>query len=122
MKKEAKLQTKFNQWLRTKQISCAFELKQCDLSLPFKNVVDHQRDALLKVRHGTLVYKIVDCGYQNPFDGISLTNMPAYVVIYYKKSRKFYLIDIDTFLLEEKRSKRKSLTWARAKEISTIEV
>ena len=119
MKHEAKFNTQFNHWLKDKQkhifvfkipdvgyqnpFDCfsvdkfqefwAWELKQSQTdSLPFSAVVPHQRNALL----------IVD----------------GYVVIKFKSG--VAIIPIDAFLLEEKRSKRKSLTWERANELSTV--
>lgn len=97
------------------------------------------------------VFKIPDAGYQNPFDVFSvdkygqfhawelkqtpLENIPfssvvphqvtaleivsGMVVVKYPKG--VAIIPIDIFVDESKRSKRRSLTWARAKELSTIE-
>lgn len=119
MKREAKFNTKFNHWLKNVyKNSGVFELKQADISLPFSSVQDHQIEALQNVRHSTFVYKIPDAGFQNPFDCFTFTKMPAYVVIKYPKF--FCLISIDTFLLERSRSKRKSLTAIRAKDIAQI--
>lgn len=120
MKREANFQTTFNHWLKNVyRKTAAFELKQCEISLPYSAVVEHQRQALLQVRHGTLVYKIPDVGFQNPFDCVCITEMPAYVVIKFKKG--VCIIPIDTFLLAEKRSKRKSITFDEASKLSTIE-
>lgn len=43
-------------------------------------------------------------------------NSPAYIVIKYPLG--FVFVDIETFIMERDRSKRKSLTWGRAQEIS----
>lgn len=43
-------------------------------------------------------------------------NSPAYIVIKYPSG--FVFIDIETFILERDTSRRKSLTWERAQEIS----
>lgn len=119
MKREANFQTTFNHWLKNVyKKTAAFELKQCETSLPYSAVVEHQRQALLQVRHGTLVYKIPDVGFQNPFDCVCITEMPAYVVIKFKKG--VCIIPIDTFLLAEQRSKRKSITYEEASKLSTI--
>jgi len=115
---ERSFQTTFSHWLKAvhKQ-SGAFELKVAKKeSLPFSAVVDHQIQALENVRHGTFVFKIPDAGYQNPFDCFCFNTAPAWVVIKYEKF--FCLISIDTFLLERGRSKRKSLTAVRAKDIA----
>lgn len=87
--------------------------------LNFKEVKERQRAKLLEVRHGTYVRKNPDMGENTDFDGQCLTQEPAYVVIKYTKG--VAIIPIDTFLLEAKRSTRKSLTWERAKALSTIE-
>lgn len=119
MKREAKFNTTFNHWLKTVyRKTGAFELKQTVGPLPFSSVVPHQIAALEAVRHQTLVYKIPDVGFQNPFDVFCITQQPAYVVIKYPKF--FCLISIDQFVLESERSKRKSLTASRAQELSTI--
>ena len=89
-------------------------------SLPFDAVKDHQIAELNQCKWGTLVFKIPDVGYQNPFDCFSLNNVPAYVVIKYPDF--FCLIDIETFVLEKERSKRRSLTSTRAKELAIITV
>ncbi len=117
-KREADCQTYFNKWVKNVYKKTAvFELKQTQGdSIPFSDVVPHQIAALEQVRNGTFVFKIPDAGFQNPFDSFCMTKMPAYVVFFYPKA--FYLISINTFLLEKERSKRKSLTEKRASEIS----
>ena len=122
MKREAKANTLFNHWLKNvHKKSGAFELKQTTGdSIPFDAVAPHQIAALEAVVHGVLVYKIPDVGYQNPFDCMCFAGLPAYVVFKFPKS--FELVSIDTFLLEKSRSKRKSLTYERAKAISTISI
>lgn len=120
MKREANFQTTFNHWLKAvHKKTGAFELKQTKgNALPFNAVVPHQVQALLQVKNGTLVFKIPDSGYQNPFDAFSLTRENAYVVIKYRDF--FCLIDILDWCNEVERSDRKSLTSERAKEIATI--
>jgi hypothetical protein len=123
MKREAKATTVFMHWLKNvyKQTGC-FELKQTTgSSLPFSDVKDHQIAALEAANHNVLAFKIPDGTFtQSPFDCFSMAKVPAYVVIKYPKS--FELISIDTFVLERSRSKRKSLTYDRAKAISTISI
>ena len=121
MKKEAKFNTFFNHWLKeVYKKTGAYELKQVEHMMPFDAVVPHQILALQNVRHNTFVWKIPDAGYQNPFDTFCLNEMPAYVVIKFKSF--FVLIDVDTFVLEKKRSARKSLLASRAQEIATVTV
>lgn len=88
-------------------------------SFPFSEVKSHQRGDMLKIRHGKYLWKNPDMGDKTPPDLFLLVEEPAYVVIKYPKG--VAIIPIDTFLLEEKRSKRKSLTWERARELSTID-
>jgi hypothetical protein len=119
MKREAKFNIKFNHWLKSVYKETMFyELKQTSGSLPFSAVKPHQIEGLQQVRHGTLVYKMPDVGFQNFCDGFCVTEQPACIVIKYPTF--FCLISIDTFVLESKRSKRRSLTAARAKDIAQI--
>jgi hypothetical protein len=122
MRIEARCQTKFNHWVKNVfKKTAAFELKQTQTdSIPFSDVKPHQVDALLAVREGNFVWKIPDAGFQNPFDSFSMYNEQAFVVIFFKKS--FEMIPITGFILERDRSPRKSLTYERAKAISTISV
>lgn len=123
-KREANFTLRFRAWLKANPMpSSAFELKQSVTnSLPFGAVQEHQRDALLACKtKGGLLYKAPDDSRGiKPFDLFLLSNSYAWVVIRYPHS--FHLIDIDTFLLEEKRSTRKSLTEDRAQAISTVSV
>ena len=84
-------------------------------------MVPHQEQALLVVTQGIFVHKIVDCGFQNPFDTVCLVKVPAYVVIQFWKpgNKEFFMIDIETFIAEKQGSLRKSLTEGRAREIGT---
>lgn len=118
--KERDFQSIFNHWVKNVyRKTSAFELKQTKTnSMPFSSVKEHQKKALYNVKHGIFVYKIVDCGYQNPFDCFSLYYSRAFVVI--KFPSFFCVIDIDIWLEEEKTSNRKSLTSLRAKEIAAF--
>jgi hypothetical protein len=119
--KECDLQTKFSRWLRHHvQFPIAYELKITHTNtLLFSRLMEHQKDALLKTKHSTLCYKIPDTGYdRKPFDGFCLNRCTSVVgVMFYKRNIKtLYLIDIEDFLKESE--DHKSLTQARAKEIS----
>ena len=120
LKREAKFQSKFNEWLRTQfKRTGAFELKETLGPLPFSRVEEHQVNALKAVKEGTFVYKISDMSLgAKPFDCFSFSRSKAYVVVLYRTSRTFYGIDIDDFLLERQRGPRKSLLESRAKEIN----
>ena len=118
---ERDFQSHFNKFLKNvhKQ-SGAFELKVATGNrLPFSAVKEHQIKALEQVRHSTFVYKISDFSQmQQPFDCFSFTRQPAWIVIKYEKF--FCLITIDAFQAERFKSKRKSLTSERAREIASI--
>lgn len=124
-KREAQFGLKFRRWLKANHHlvpSGAFELKQTTTtSLPFSALQEHQIDALLAAKSGKgIVHKISDDSIGvKPFDYFYLRNSFGWVVIKYPKG--FVLISIDVFLLEKERSKRKSLTWDRARSIATIE-
>ncbi len=124
MKREASFTTRFRSYLRAYPMpSSAFELKQTTTdSIPFSALQEHQADALLATKSQTgLLYKAPDDSRSSkPYDLFYLRNAYAWVVIKYPHA--FYIIDIDTFLLESKNSKRRSLTSARAKEIATLSV
>ena len=73
----------------------------------------------IKSKKGTLIRVQGTAGEP---DYVYLRNAPAYVVIYFAKSKTFHLIDVEAFLSEKTRSKRKSLTSVRASEISVVSV
>lgn len=120
--KEKDFSITFNHWLKAKHRQTgAFELKLArGVSLPYSAVVPHQIEALLNAKHGVLVHKIVDCGYQNPFDTYCLSGVSAYVVI--KFSGGIYLIDIDDFVRTRDSSSRKSITEDEANLICAIKI
>lgn len=123
-KKEAAFGIKFRRWIeQNPRMSAAYELKQVrGSSMPFSAVEDHQIAALMTVKGKKgLLYKIPDDSRgAKPFDYFFLREEPAYIVIKYPEF--FCMIDIETFLMESKRSKRRSLLGSRAQEISTITV
>lgn len=124
MKKEANFGPEFRSWLKANPMptSC-YELKQTTTPLPFSAVKEHQINALLasKLKGKGILYKIPDDSRGvKPFDFFFMNGVFAWVVIKYQK-KGFVFIDVETFVLESERSKRKSLTWERAKQIATIE-
>ena len=121
MPKERDFQREFSQWLRSvHRQTGAFELKLSRTSsLPYSALAEHQEQALLNAKHGTLVYKIPDAGYQNPFDCVCLSGIPSFVVVRFP-SKKTYLIDIDDWARNRDRSKRKSLTEDEAEVIHSF--
>ena len=111
---EAKFTTKFIKWIKVmKNETIAFEVKITKgSSIPYAVLKDHQRDALYLAHHNKIVWKIPDLGVQNPFDGIMLDGVTAYVVVYYYKrgNRTFYLIPIDEWVRLARDGRRKSIT------------
>ncbi len=121
MKHEANFQTAFRHWLMSNKSfgSAAFELKHSPTnSFPFDRVVEHQENSLFAATcNNGLLFKIPDDSISyKPFDMFYLRNAEAYVVIKYPKD--FVIISINDFVRERQSSKRKSLTYERAKEIS----
>ena len=121
--KEKDFQSHFNKWLKAvhKQTG-AFELKLARTdSLPYSALAPHQEQALLNAKNGTLVYKIPDVGYQNPFDCVCLSGVPAYVVVRYP-SGTVYGIDIEAWIRSRGFLTRKSLTEAEAEAIHSFKI
>ena len=120
-KREASFTLLFRHWLKANPMRTAavFELKQTQTdSFPFKNVEEHQLEALAAAWGPEgLIYKISDQsqGYK-PCDIVYFRLSPAYIVIKYPKF--FCLIHASAFGAEMKTSTRKSLTSERAKEIA----
>jgi hypothetical protein len=121
--RESIFQTEFLKWIKyqSKLKTAVFELKLTKgISLPFDAVLPHQLDSLLNAKHRKLGYKIPDdsVGYK-PFDSFVVSKVPAYIVVrFYKRGdKKFYMIDVDDWVLESEKSKRKSITEERAAEI-----
>lgn len=127
------MQVLFNKYLKTNppNRATAYELKICKgNSLSFNAVKEHQRQGLLDAKKG-LYHKISDSPIfagnmtrftnPKPFDCLYLKDAIGYVVILFYKPRKpkvTYMINIYSFLDEEKKSERKSLTEEKAKEIA----
>ncbi len=124
IRREAQFGLYFRHWLKANPMpSAAFELKQTTTnSIPFNAVQDHQIDALLAVKSRKgILYKIPDDSRGiKPFDYFCLSSSYAFVVI--KFPAGFVIIDCETFLMEKKRSKSKSLSWMRAQDIAIIVV
>ncbi len=120
MKREAKFTLQFRHWLKANPMhSGAFELKHTSKdSIPFSDVREHQINALQAVKSkGGYLYKAPDDSRgAKPFDLFYLRDSHAWVVIKYPKC--FVIINVDHFVMEAKKSKRRSLTSARAKDIA----
>lgn len=119
--KEAVFGVQFRKWLKDNpMISCSFELKQTATnSIPFSCFKDEQIAFSENIRSKKGILIRVQ-GMNGEPDYVYLKDAPAFIVIKYP--HKFFIISTRTFLLEKKRSKRKSLTAKRADELSTITV
>lgn len=124
MPSEADFQTKFGRWLQYEwKQNGAYELKLTNKkSIPFSAVKDHQVAALKKVYYGGVYYKIPDTGYdKKPFDCFYLEASAYVVIMFYERGKKeFIMIHIMEWLKEIEKSKRKSLTENRAREIGMV--
>lgn len=123
VKREQKFTILFRHWLMANPMwSSAFELKQTTSdSLPFSDVKEHQLDALLAVANSDkgLLYKAPDDSRGvKPCDLLYLRNADAYVVIRFKSGS--FGIDVESFIKEKQKSKRKSLTYERTKVIASF--
>lgn len=118
---ESKFGLLFRHWLKANpRYSSSFELKQTSTnSIPFRCVEEHQLNyaRAIKSDKGVLI-RVQGTGGEP--DYVYLRNTPSYIVIKYPKC--FCLIDPDTFILERGRSKTKSLSCGRAKDIATVVV
>lgn len=133
---ERELQSAFTRFVKDNRpnASAVFELKLAKgPSLAFNSLAPHQVSALLdaKTEQG-VYYRIMDQPWMpdrkysfqkpKPFDCFFVREVEAYVVVCFYKPRKrkeALFIHIDAWCKEVKDSKRKSLTEARAREISS---
>lgn len=114
--------------------SAVFELKiEKGNALPFNKVAPHQLEALVGASTDKGVYyRIMDQPWMperkfsfskpKPFDCFYVRDVEAYVVVMFYKPRKrkeAIFIDVRNWMDEARDSKRKSLTEARAIEISS---
>lgn len=119
---ESKSSLTFRKWVSANAgslISCTFEMKDSrgEDSLPFIKIEEPQIDHAMAIKwskKGDLIR--VESGTIGAPDYVFYKNAPAYIVIKYPNC--FTIIDIETFTEEKARSKRKSLTVVRAKEIA----
>ncbi len=121
-RKEASFSLKFREWLmKNPRISCSFEMKDTrgKNSLKFSEVTDVQRNYGMSIKSdkGTLIRVQ---GLAGEPDYVYFRNAPSYLVINYPQG--WVILDIETFIMEDKRSKVRSLSWNRARELSTVVV
>ena len=121
---ETKFSIRFIKWIEQHgpAFPCSIELKDTrgKSSLPFREIKDKQISYGMRIKGEKGVLIRVEALFEGMPDYIWCINMPAYVVIKYPHS--FSLIDVETLLLEKKRSKRRSLTEARSREISNLTI
>lgn len=121
-KREAEFGKQFRAWIKAQKDlpSSAFELKQTTIDyISFSALQEHQEYALLAASREGLLYKAPDDSRGvKPFDFFYIKKAPAFVVIKYPKG--FEGIAIENFIAEREKSQRKSLTYERAKQISTF--
>ena len=121
--KEKDFSITFRHWLKANpRLSGSYEIKDTRGKnyLPFSEVGEHQINYGLAINSDKGVLIRVQAISGGEPDYVYLRNAPAYIVIKYPKF--FCIIDVGTFDLERKRSKTKSLTSGRAKELSTVVV
>ncbi len=123
IKREAEFQTKFGRWLKymwPKDRSSHFELKVARTgSLPFSAVSKKQKTNL-KIAQKWFYHKYSDfSGFGTAFDCTFVGPADCYVVVQYlkPKNKEFFVCPIDSFLEEEQRGDRRSLTEERARAI-----
>lgn len=120
MKQEADFSIRLRHYLKAHPlpVSCPLEVKDTrgKDSFPYAELKEEQCNNALasKSDKGNLIR--VSVGTIGAPDYCFYRNSPAYIVIKYPLG--FVFIDIETLILERDRSKRKSLTWERAQEIS----
>lgn len=124
-KKEAQFGILLRHWImaNAKDLeTCTFEIKQTETdSIPFNALEDHQVNFNLAIKHGKKGVLIRnEAGTIGAPDYSYFKKSLAYIVIKFPKC--FCTIDVDMFLLEKKRSHRKSLTSERACKIATTVV
>lgn len=92
VKKEAKWQVIFNQYVREKKLYGFFELKQTILEyFPFSKIEKVQWEGLQATEKNGLVWKFSDTDMRpKPCDSISIPPLPSYLVIKFLDG--FYMI------------------------------
>ena len=117
MKREAKWQTIWNQYLRESKIPGFFELKQTSKnSLPFSTIEIHQYDGLQATERSGLVWKLSDEDRrQKPCDAISIPPLPSYLVIKFPDA--YYMIRINE-IVKLREEGGISITLEKAQEVA----
>jgi penicillin-binding protein-related factor A (putative recombinase) len=114
IKHEASFTTKLNKWLRHNwSITGPIEVKVSKTGrINIHQFADHQLAALRQASVGRLIWKIPDAGWTNPFDIIVYNQCIAFVCLVFniETSKKFYMINANTFIKYFKDHDKVSLT------------
>lgn len=118
---ESKFGVLFRHWLKANPgMTGAYEMKQTSgNSIAFSCLEDHQQTYLEAINGNKGVLVRVQ-GVNGEPDYVYMRNCPAWVVVKFPKS--FEIISVATWAIEKSKSRRKSLTAARAAEISVTSV
>lgn len=119
---ESKSAILFRHWIKANPMfSASFEMKDTKGKqyISFTEIKDHQLNYGMAIKGNNGVFIRVQ-GMNGEPDYIYLRNIPAFMAIKYPNS--FELIDIETLVIEKKKTKHKSLSYARAKQLSTISI
>lgn len=121
-KKEADFGIEFRRWWEKHPLEGEIELKDTrgKNSLPFSAFSSDQEAVARMATEGRGVLVRRAQGTVGGADYSGLVRAPYWIVVRFPKG--FEVISVGTFLLEKSKSRRKSLTSARAREISTISV
>lgn len=122
-KREATFGTLFRHWIRANppKETCHFELKQTTKdSIPFSCVEKGQLEYGEAIKDSPKGVLMRNMGGNGEPDYSYLYRDPVFIVIKYPAF--FCIISLASFLAEKEKSTRKSLTVARALEISTHQI
>lgn len=121
-KKEADFGLVLRRWIeKNPYMTCSFETKYAkNNSILFSEVGDRQLAYAYAIRNDNKGVLIRVQGLDGQPDYVYLRHEPSYICIKYKSC--FVLIDPETWELESKRSKRRSLTESRAEAISCLTI
>jgi hypothetical protein len=101
--------------------TCDIEMKQTTTdSIPFSALEPQQVDFGTAIQHSKKGVLVRVQGTNGEPDYSWKRNVPVFVAIKYPRSIE--IIALDLFLLEKEKSIRKSLTYERARELSTISI
>lgn len=105
-------------YTKSKPPTASLEIKQTTTdSLPFSAITTAQLDYALAIRSDKGVWLRVYPFVEGMPDYMWLKGVQSWIVIHYAK-RGTVWISPDRFILEKKKSKRRSLTWSKAKDIA----